>query len=82
MIIRMSHVEKRDIKMAKIERLLAISEVCQMLCRGRASLYRDIRSGKFPQPLRLGGSSRWPLSEVEAHINQLIEARRAEEHAP
>ena len=82
MIIRMSHVEKRDIKMTNIERLLAISEVCQMLGRGRASLYRDIKSGKFPQPVRLGGSSRWPLSEVQAHIKKLIEARRGEVHAP
>ena len=68
--------------MSEIERLLPIAEVCQMLGRGRSSVYRAIQSGEFARPLRVGGSSRWPLSEVQAHIRKLIEAQRAEEHAP
>ncbi len=65
--------------MTEIERLLPISEVCQMLGRGRASLYRDIQSGEFFPPVRVGGSARWPLSEVQAHIRKLVKSQRAGE---
>ena len=68
--------------MTDIERLLPISEVCQMLGRARSSVYRAVQSGEFPRPLHVGGSARWPLSEVQAHIKMLIEAQRGEEHAP
>ena len=68
--------------MSEIERLLPISEVCQMLGRGRSSVYRAIQSGEFPRPVRVGGSARWPLSEVQAHIRKLIEAPRGEDHVP
>ena len=66
--------------MSEIERLLPISEVCQMLGRGRSSVYRAIQSGEFVRPVRVGGSARWPLSEVQSHIKKLIKSQRAEEH--
>ena len=68
--------------MSEIERLLPISEVCQMLGRGRSSVYRAIQSGEFPRPVRVGGSARWPLSDVQSHIRELIEAQLGENHAP
>ena len=68
--------------MTEIERLLPISEVCQMLGRARSSVYRAVQNGEFPRPVRVGGSARWPLSEVQAHIKKLIDARRGEVHAP
>ncbi|TLP45432.1 AlpA family phage regulatory protein [Cohaesibacter sp. CAU 1516] len=46
------------------DRLLAIKDVCRILNRSPASIYRDIARGDFPRPIKLGGSSRWRLSTV------------------
>mgnify|MGYP000054754936 FL=1 len=41
-----------------------IKTVCLTLCRSRASIYRDIQRGDFPAPYKLGGSSRWRMSDL------------------
>ncbi|WP_165808294.1 helix-turn-helix transcriptional regulator [Tritonibacter mobilis] len=40
------------------DRLVDIDTVCRALSRSRASIYRDIKRGDFPQPIKRGGSSR------------------------
>jgi predicted DNA-binding transcriptional regulator AlpA len=40
-----------------------------------ATLYRNIRKGLFPQPVRVGGSSRWLRSECEAALQAMAEGR-------
>lgn len=43
--------------------------------RSRSSLYRDIESGRIPEPIRLGGRLYWIESQVdEALTNQQQEA--------
>ena len=34
--------------------------------------YKLIKDGEFPKPIKLGRSSRWMLSEVEAWVQQRI----------
>lgn len=48
--------------------LVDISTVCAVLRRSPASIYRDIKKGEFPKPLKLGGSSRWRQSDLEKRI--------------
>ena len=60
------------------ERLINITEVGEMLGRGRASIYRDLDAGVLPKPVRVGSSVRWPLSEIIAHIEALKAARDGE----
>lgn len=53
-------------------RLIDIAELCAILKRSRASVYRDIRRDKnFPKSFRLPGgrSVRWRLVEVLAYID-------------
>ncbi|MGR3761815.1 helix-turn-helix transcriptional regulator [Roseobacteraceae bacterium NS-SX3] len=57
------------------EALIGISTLVQMLQRSRASIYRDIQNKAFPKPLKLGKSSRWKLSEVQAVIERLSQDR-------
>lgn len=57
------------------EKLIGIATVASILDRSRASIYRDIARDAFPKPLKLGSSSRWRQSEVDAHIQRLSEAR-------
>lgn len=40
-----------------------------------ATVYRGIRDGRFPAPVKIGGSSRWLRSECEAARDRLIGLR-------
>jgi predicted DNA-binding transcriptional regulator AlpA len=55
--------------------LLDKQAVCRLLGGSRpinpATLYRGIRKGMYPRPLRVGGSSRWLRTECE----QVLQAR-------
>ncbi|SFF11655.1 transcriptional regulator, AlpA family [Sulfitobacter brevis] len=44
--------------------LVSLKTVCETLDRSRASIYRDIKRGDFPAPRKLGGSSRWLMSDL------------------
>jgi predicted DNA-binding transcriptional regulator AlpA len=60
--------------------LLDRPAVCQLFGGTRpidpSSLYRGIKAGKFPRPVKIGpGSSRWLRSECEAKLQALIEGR-------
>jgi predicted DNA-binding transcriptional regulator AlpA len=61
--------------------LLDRREVCRFFGGSRpinpATLYRGIRKGLFPQPVRVGGSSRWLRAECEAALGAIVESRRA-----
>lgn len=48
--------------------LLDLKAVCELLCRLKASIYRDIAAERFPQQIKVGGSSRWRRSEVLACV--------------
>ena len=52
------------------DQLVTIKTVCEVLCRSRASVYRDIQQGNFPRPVKLGYSSRWRISD----LNSIIES--------
>lgn len=42
-----------------------------------SAIYAEIKAGRFPEPVKLGRSSRWPESEIDAWI----EARKRERDA-
>lgn len=39
--------------------------------RSRSAVYLDLRHGRLPQPLRLGGRLYWGADDVEAHLRTL-----------
>ncbi|MEX6159612.1 MULTISPECIES: helix-turn-helix transcriptional regulator [Providencia] len=41
--------------------------------------YKLIKDGEFPKPIKLGRSSRWFKSEVEAWVQQRIDQSRVDE---
>ncbi len=57
------------LEMAPQDILVDIKTVCVTLCRSRASIYRDIQRGDFPEPIKLGGSSRWRMSDLNKIVD-------------
>lgn len=54
------------------DRLLTRASVEELTGLGRSTLYRAMREGRFPEPLRVGPKSvRWRASEVERWIDSL-----------
>jgi len=44
-----------------------------------ATLYRGVRKGRYPKPVKVGpGSSRWLRAECQAALDRLIDRRPAE----
>jgi prophage regulatory protein len=60
------------------ERLIRIGDLIEITGLSRTTIYREIQNGRFPVPIRIGASVRWPMSE----ISQFIESRKAERGAP
>jgi predicted DNA-binding transcriptional regulator AlpA len=59
--------------------LLDRRAVCRLLGGSRpinpSTLYRNIRRGLLPRPIKVGGSSRWVRSEIEAALAALAAVR-------
>ena len=62
-----------------MQTLLDRAEVCRWFGGTKplnaSTLYRGIRKGRFPQPVRVGGSSRWLRSECEAALQAMVQGR-------
>jgi prophage regulatory protein len=62
--------------MAMSKRLLRINEVVAMVGCSKPNIYRGMKEGWFPQPLRIGPRfSAWVESEIQAWIDARIEER-------
>jgi predicted DNA-binding transcriptional regulator AlpA len=62
------------------EPLLDLDAVCAYFGGSRplhqSTLYRGIRKGRYPAPIKVGGSSRWLWNECEAALARMVEARQ------
>lgn len=53
-------------------KLIDLETVLNIYPVSRATLYRQIKSGVFPEPVQIGARRvAWRLEEVQAHINEL-----------
>ena len=59
--------------------LLDRKSVCYLLGGSKpinaATLYRQIKQGRLPRPIKVGGSSRWLKNEVEAFLLAMVDGR-------
>ena len=54
---------------ATTDRLLRLSEVQTRTGLSRTTIYRKMRDGSFPEPLKIGVRAvRWPESEIAAWL--------------
>lgn len=65
---------KRSIKMTVIFKL---KTVCDITTLSKATIYREIKQGKFPAPIQLTDRSvGWLMSEIEEWINKKAKNRK------
>ncbi len=57
----------------ELPRLLTLRQVAQSLGVCKRTIEREIANGRFPRPLKIGRSSRVPLSAVQAYVRKLAE---------
>jgi predicted DNA-binding transcriptional regulator AlpA len=63
-----------------MDTLLDRGEVCRLFGGSKpihaSTLYRNIRKGLYPKPVKVGpGSSRWLRAECESALRSMMEAR-------
>lgn len=60
-----------QIREAVAEKYLRDSDLAERYSVHRNSVWRWVSEGRFPAPVKVGGSTRWRLSEVlAAELNQ------------
>jgi predicted DNA-binding transcriptional regulator AlpA len=56
--------------------LINRAEACEFFGQiNPSTLYRQIRKGLLPAPVKVGGSSRWLLEECREALQGMVEAR-------
>ena len=50
--------------------MLTIQEVAKVLAVSVMTIYRMMRRGEFPRPLKIGKCSRWKRETVDAWLNE------------
>lgn len=58
-----------------IDPLIKDGEAAAMLGCSKSTLWRRVADGTIPRPVKIGGMSRWPQSEIVAVIEQAIAQR-------
>ena len=61
-------IVKRNTQLKTEARLLSASAVGEMLSLSKRQIFRLNSSGKIPKPVRIGGSVRWQVSDIEQWI--------------
>tara|TARA_R100001369_G_scaffold43535_1_gene69659 strand:+ start:439 stop:666 length:228 start_codon:yes stop_codon:yes gene_type:complete len=51
---------------------LSVDQVARRFGVSKDSIWRWKRNGEFPKPFKLGGATRWRLSDLEEWESQLI----------
>ena len=71
----LSQIEKNPACHSAEPLLLDMPALSKRLGICKSKIYLEIQSGKFPQPVKLGRSSRWLAAEIQAWVNSQAEAR-------
>ena len=67
-------MEKHDIPSDLI--VYSIDEVLEIMrLSSKSNLYRLMKSGKFPEPIKIGGASRWRHTDLVRYLDGLSGSR-------
>ena len=57
--------------------LIDLPEVKEITRLGKTAIYRAMRRGEFPQPVKIGRAARWPRHEIQEWIEERMQERAA-----
>ena len=60
-----------------MDRLLTLRDVEHFTGFRKSSLYSLIADKRFPRPIKIGRSSRWPSSEISDWVQETIQRGRS-----
>ena len=74
----MFYSTQEDAGMVTATKFLRLPEVQNRTGKSRSAIYQGVNNGTFPKPIKLGGPRAvgWIESEVEAYIQECIDASR------
>lgn len=56
--------------------LFSDQQLADLLALSRSTVWRMVRRGDLPQPIKIGSAARFRADEVEAALDRLTEAQR------
>lgn len=51
--------------------LMTVADIAAELKLGNSSIWRKVKDGSFPKPIKIGGSTRWRRSDLDYFLDQL-----------
>ncbi|MFC0339774.1 helix-turn-helix transcriptional regulator [Paracoccus niistensis] len=63
--------------MQATDRLLRDKDAAEALGVSKTTFWRRVNDGTVPPPVKIGGSTRWPQSEIQAVIERAKATRMA-----
>lgn len=52
--------------MPHVKSLLSIKDVSEILSLSKTTIWRQVKAGTLPAPIKIGGSTRWRRNDIEA----------------
>lgn len=49
-----------------VSQLMTVKDVAVTLNMGRATVWRLVKNGQLPKPIKIGNSTRWRRADIEA----------------
>lgn len=72
------HLNSIMMKNSVVPRLLRLPEVCSQVGLSKSEIYRRIKAGSFPAPVKLGAKSvAWPDESINEWIRNVIQGKGA-----
>ncbi|MEL6639965.1 MAG: helix-turn-helix domain-containing protein [Pseudomonadota bacterium] len=62
---------------ASQDRLVSVRDTAAMLGCSVATVWRKVSEGSFPQPMKIGGMTRWSETELLGFIDDAKQTREA-----
>ena len=72
-----SSLQSAETRITPDNALIPFAQLSTKVGMGRSRIYALIGEGNFPPPVKIGASSRWLVSEVDAYIAQLAVNRNS-----
>lgn len=57
--------------MSEAKILVTDTEAARLLSIGRSTFWANVRKNLLPQPVKIGGATRWRLCELLAHVGAI-----------